>query len=213
MAKKKKQTALKPSIQIFELAIDDVKPYENNPRFNEDAVPGVMESLKEFGWRQPIVVSVRQGNEIVVGHTRVEAAKRLGWKSVPCIDASDLDDRQIRAYRLADNKTNEGASWDDMKLDAELDALMDFDMERFGFKMPDDGDLDGAFDGDGDDGMGAYKDADKVNFKIPIEHLEQVRKWLREGGRKKTIRWILVQSGCIAEDEDVAIEDDGEEES
>ena len=213
MAKTKKQTALKPSIQIFELAIDDVKPYANNPRFNEDAVPAVMESLKEFGWRQPIVVSVRQGNEIVVGHTRVEAAKRLGWKSVPCIDASDLDDRQIRAYRLADNKTNEGASWDDMKLDAELGSLMDFDMERFGFKMPDDGDLDGAFDGDGDDGMGAYKDADKVNFKIPIEHLEQVRKWLREGGRKKTIRWILVQSGCIAEDEDVVIEDDGEEDS
>lgn len=194
MAKRK----LKPSMPpIFELAVDDVKPYENNPRFNEDAVPAVAESLKEFGWRQPVVVSVRQGNEIVVGHTRVAAAKSLGWKSVPCIDASDLSDEQIRAYRLADNKTNEGASWDEVKLSEELDALPMFDMARFGFKMEEDSDLSDAF-GDGGEGLGEmYKDADKVNFKIPIEYLERVRKWLREGGRGKTIRWILVQSGCI----------------
>jgi hypothetical protein len=194
MAKRK----LKPSMPpIFELAIDDVKPYDNNPRFNEDAVPAVAESLKEFGWRQPVVVSVRQGNEIVVGHTRVAAAKSLGWKSVPCIDASDLSDEQIRAYRLADNKTNEGASWDEVKLSEELDALPMFDMERFGFKLDGDADLSEAF-GDGGEGLGEmYKDADKVNFKIPIEYLERVRKWLREGGRGKTIRWILVQSGCI----------------
>lgn len=194
----KSKKEFKPSMPpIVEVAIDDIKPYENNPRFNEDAVPSVMESLKEFGWQQPVVISKRQGNEIVVGHTRVAAAKLLGMKSVPTVDASRLTDEQIRAYRLADNKTNEGASWDEVKLSEELDALPMFDMTRFGFKMDADSDLADAF-GDGGEGLGEmYKDADKVNFKIPIEYLEQVRKWLREGGREKAIRWLLVQSGCI----------------
>ena len=214
----KTKTKLKPSMPpIVEMPVDDLKPYENNPRFNEDAVPSVAESLKEFGWQQPVVIDSRHGNEIVAGHTRVAAAKSLGMKSVPTVDCSHLSDEQIRAYRLADNKTSELASWDEIKLDKEFELLPDFDMTRFGFDASSDDGLADAFGDDGDPTDGAYKDADKVNFKIPVEFLDQVRKWLREGGRAKAIRWLLVQSGCIEDDEplpegcEVTSDEDGTE--
>lgn len=196
--------------QIVEVPIGDLKPYENNPRFNEDAVPAVMESLRQFGWQQPVVIAARLGNEIVAGHTRVEAAKRLGMKAVPTVDASALTNDQIRAYRLADNKTNELASWDVFKLDTELAALPKFDMAAFGFKEDLDDDIAKAF---GDDSEGAaYKDAGKITLKIPVEYMEQVRQWLRDGGLKQTARWLLVQSGCIGEDDEVPEIGEAEEE-
>lgn len=201
MSKKKKLDAEVESAfvnsmpPIEELSIDDLKPYKNNPRFNEDAVPKVAASLKNFGWWQPVVID--KNNEIVVGHTRVAAAKSLGWKSAPCVRASRLTPEQIRAYRLADNKTNEFSQWDEIKLTEEFALLPDYNMEQFGFDMESGDDISDAF-GDGDPTDTApYKDADKVNFKIPIEFLDRVRKWLREGGREKTIKWLLVQSGCI----------------
>ena len=197
MARKQKY---KPSMPpIVEMGLDELNPYANNPRFNEDAIPVVAASLKSFGWWQPVVIDSRHNNEIVVGHTRVAAAKSLGWESAPTVDAAGLSDEQIRAYRLADNKTNEMAQWDEIKLDEELAALPNYDMSQFGFDMRDNGeDLGDAFgDGDPTEEASQYKDADKVNFKIPIEFLDRVRKWLREGGRAKAIKWILVQAGCI----------------
>lgn len=200
---RKTKTKLKPSMPpIVEMPISDIKPYENNPRFNDDAVPKVAESLKSFGWQQPVVIDSRHGNEIVVGHTRVAAAKSLGMESVPTVDCSHLTDEQIRAYRLADNKTNEFASWDEIKLDKEFEQLPDFDMTRFGFDDSASDDLADAFGEDGDPTeVKPYKDADKVNFKIPVEFLDRVRKWLREGGRAKAIKWLLVQAGCIEDGE------------
>lgn len=201
MAKRKLHPSMPP---IVEMDIDAVNPYANNPRFNEDAVPKVAASLKEFGWWQPVVIDSRHNNEIVVGHTRVAAAKSLGFKSVPTVDAKNLTDSQIRAYRLADNKTNEIAQWDEIKLDEELATLPEYDMAQFGFNMEDmDTDLSDAFTDDDPTEAEPYKDADKINFKIPIEYLDRVRKWLREGGRAKTIKWILVQSGCIEDGDDL----------
>jgi DNA modification methylase len=101
--------------------LDAVRPYANNPRQNDDAVDAVAESIRRFGFRQPIVIDA--DGVIVAGHTRFRAAQRLGLATVPVHVATDLTPDEVRAYRLADNKTAELASWDDAMLSIELDAL------------------------------------------------------------------------------------------
>lgn len=120
-------------MQIVEKNLYELREYENNPRHNDDAVEAVAASIKEFGFKVPIVIDA--AGVIIAGHTRAKAAKQLGLQTVPCIVADDLTDEQICAYRLADNKTGELASWDFEKLEAELAELsaMEFEMERFGF--------------------------------------------------------------------------------
>lgn len=116
--------------------IKKVKPYERNPRRNDNAVDAVAASIREFGFRQPIVVD-RDG-VIIVGHTRLKAAKKLGMKEVPVLVADDLTEEQVKAYRLADNKTGELAGWDFAGLEEELEAIADIDMSLFGFESLDD---------------------------------------------------------------------------
>lgn len=122
--------------QIQEVPIGDVKPYENNPRDNDGGVDAVANSIKEFGWQQPIVVG--KDNVIIVGHTRYKAAKKLGMKEVPVVVADKLSDEQVKAYRLADNKTGELTDWDDDLLNNELSDILDIDMSDFGFGDDDD---------------------------------------------------------------------------
>lgn len=119
-------------MKVIEMKIDDVKPYENNPRNNEEAVDGVANSIKQFGWQQPIVVD--KENVIIVGHTRYKAAQKLGLKVVPVIVA-ELSEEKAKAYRLADNKTNEAAEWNFDKLQEELDKIINIDMSDFGFDV------------------------------------------------------------------------------
>lgn len=119
-------------MDIINIALKDLKPYENNPRKNDDAVKYVAESIKEFGFKVPIVID--KDNVIVAGHTRYKAAKKLGMTEIPCIIADDLTDEQIKAFRLADNKVAEKAEWDFDLLNAELDDIIDLDMELFGFE-------------------------------------------------------------------------------
>ena len=111
--------------------LTDIKPYEKNPRKNDEAVKYVAASIKEFGFKVPIVID--KDGVIVAGHTRWKAAKKLGLDEVPCIIADDLNDEQIKAFRLADNKVSEKAEWDFNMLSVELDDLFDFDMSAFGF--------------------------------------------------------------------------------
>lgn len=118
-------------LKIQYQGLDDLIPYENNPRNNENAVDAVAESIKEFGFKIPIVIS--SDKVVLAGHTRIKAAKKLGLKEVPCIIADDLTDEQIRAFRLADNKSAEIATWDEEKLEQELAQIMDIDMSLFGF--------------------------------------------------------------------------------
>lgn len=113
------------------LNINELKPYEKNPRKNDEAVKYVAESIKQFGFKVPIVID--KDHVIVAGHTRWKAAKKLGISDVPCIIADDLSDEQIKAFRLADNKVAEKAEWDMDLLSFELDDLIDFDMSVFGF--------------------------------------------------------------------------------
>lgn len=121
-------------MNIRDIRTCDLKPYENNPRLNEDAVDLVAASIDEFGFKQPIVVD--KDLIIIAGHTRWKAAQKLGLETVPCIQADDLTPAQVKAYRLADNKVAEAAQWDLDALQFELEELdnMDFDMEPFGFE-------------------------------------------------------------------------------
>ena len=117
---------------IKEVKTLDLIPYEKNPRVNENAVEAVAESIKEFGFKVPIVID--KYNVIVAGHTRLKAALSLGLDKVPCVVADDLTPEQVAAFRLADNKTAELADWDYGLLDEELKRLQGIiDMERFGF--------------------------------------------------------------------------------
>lgn len=111
--------------------IEDVHPYEKNPRLNDASVDAVAESIKAFGFRQPIIVD--GDGVIITGHTRLKAAKKLGMKTVPVIVADDLSEEQVKAYRLADNKVGETSLWDYDLLDGELMEIPSFDMELFGF--------------------------------------------------------------------------------
>jgi site-specific DNA-methyltransferase (adenine-specific) len=120
------------NMNIVNKKITDIKPYEKNPRKNDEAVKYVAASIKEFGFKVPIVID--KNGIIVAGHTRWKAAKKLGLDEVPCIIADDLTDEQIKAFRLADNKVSEKAEWDFDLLNSELDDLFDFDMTSFGFE-------------------------------------------------------------------------------
>jgi len=115
------------------LAPEELTPYENNPRINDQAVDAVWASIAEFGWRQPLVVD--KDKVIVVGHTRWKAAMKHRCGFVPVVVASDLTEAQIKAYRIADNRTGELSEWDFTLLPIELDDLkkMDFKMDNFGF--------------------------------------------------------------------------------
>lgn len=119
------------TIEIEVLSVDQLTPYYNNPRMNDDAVDLVANSIKEFGFKQPIVID--KDNVIVAGHTRWGASQKLGLEEVPVIRATDLTDEQIKAYRLADNKTAEMAEWDLDKLELEMMDLDDGYMAQFGF--------------------------------------------------------------------------------
>lgn len=109
----------------------EIIPYDKNPRKNDEAVPYVMASIKEFGFKVPVVID--KDNIVVAGHTRLKAAKKLKIEEIPCVVADDLTEEQIKAFRLADNKVAEQAEWDFDLLAGELDDLIDFDMTVFGF--------------------------------------------------------------------------------
>lgn len=109
----------------------EITPYENNPRFNDDAVDAVAASIKEFGFKVPIVLDSE--GVIVAGHTRWKAALKLQMDTVPCVVADDLTPEQVKAFRLADNKVAELADWNEEALAKELESIVDIDMAAFGF--------------------------------------------------------------------------------
>lgn len=120
-------------MQIANRGLNSIKPYDKNPRKNDEAVKYVAESIKQFGFKVPIVIDTN--GVIVAGHTRYKAAKKLKLKEVPCIVADDLTEEQVKAYRLADNKVSEAAEWDFDLLSEELDGIFEIDMESFGFEF------------------------------------------------------------------------------
>ncbi len=111
--------------------LSELKPYENNPRINDEAVDDVAESIKQCSYIAPIIID--EDGVILAGHTRYKALKKLGYKECEVVIASDLTDEQKKKYRLYDNKTAEMASWDQKKLSAEL---CDVDFQGYDFGQP-----------------------------------------------------------------------------
>lgn len=120
-------------MQVVEKKLNEIKPYEKNPRKNDSAVDAVAASIREFGFRVPVVID--KDGVIVCGHTRYKAAKKLKLDTVPCVIADDLTEEQIKAYRLADNKVSELAEWDIDLLGDELGEIFDIDVSEFGFDL------------------------------------------------------------------------------
>ena len=109
--------------QIIMKSLDEIRPYEKNPRRNDDAVDKVAESIKEFGFKVPIVID--KDGVIIAGHTRYKAALKLHLGGVPCIMADDLNPKQVKAFRIADNKVSDASYWDNKLLLDELEGLDD----------------------------------------------------------------------------------------
>ena len=151
--------------QIVYKKVADLIPYENNPRNNDEAVEYVANSIKQFGFQVPCVID--KDNVVVAGHTRLKACKRLGIKEVPCIVADELTDDQIKAFRIADNKVGEVATWDNQKLAEEL-ADIDLDMDMFGeFELDDE-----IIDLDTDEGEEEGEEGNRYSKKTNIPQYE-----------------------------------------
>lgn len=126
-------------MDIIQKLINDIIPYENNPRKNDKSVNAVANSIQQFGFKVPIIID---GNGVIVaGHTRYKAAVKLKLDTVPCIVADDLTEEQIKAYRLADNKVSEASEWDFDLLNPELDGFLTLDIDMTDFGFNDDFDL------------------------------------------------------------------------
>ena len=124
------------NLKIEYLPVKQLHEYSRNAKKHPaEQVEHIANSIREFGFRQPLVID--KDNVLVIGHGRLLAAKKLGLDAVPCVRADDLTEEQIKALRLADNKTNE-SEWDFDLLGGELDDIFDIDMEQFGFGLEDD---------------------------------------------------------------------------
>jgi len=134
---KQKRGGHMSDLKIIYKHISEIKPYANNPRQNDSAVDAVAASIQEFGFKIPIVIDAK--NEIIAGHTRIKAARKLGITEIPCIIADDLTEAQIKAFRIADNRVAELSTWDSTLLTLELQELanMDFNIELTGFSEED----------------------------------------------------------------------------
>lgn len=118
-------------VKAVDKRLSEITPYDRNPRRNDKAVDALVNSIREFGFKNPIILD--KDNVIISGHTRYLAAMRMGLKTVPCIYADDLTDEQVRAFRLTDNRVQSFSRWDEDKLAEEISELVGFDMADFGF--------------------------------------------------------------------------------
>lgn len=155
-------------MQIEMKKVSDLIPYINNPRNNENAIDKVASSIKEFGFKVPIVID--KDNVVVTGHTRLLASKKLGLEEVPCVVATDLSKAQIKAFRIADNKVSEYATWDNDMLKVELEELEELDF-NLGELNIDFSDFNLDFQaieefGDFEEGMPIERDTGKQNENI-----------------------------------------------
>ena len=164
-------------MEIINLKLKEIKPYDKNPRFNDEAAEYVANSIKEFGFKNPIILD--KNKVIIAGHTRLKAAELLELETAPCIIAEDLTKEQVKAFRLADNKVGEIAEWDEELLAFELEGLVDLDfgMSEFGF------DDHSKYEGDIDD---IFFESFKQAVKDSTEYLKwgTSKAWLSEDGSR-----------------------------
>ena len=166
---------------VVEKKLSELVPYEKNPRHNDEAVKYVKNSIKKFGFKVPIVID--KDGVIVAGHTRYKASLELGLETVPCVVADDLSEKQIKAFRLVDNKTAEKAYWNfDLLNDELLDLNMDFDMSDFGFvnvlddSQDDEEEEEDVLD-DEDDSESEESPSYRITYEIVFNDEEEQKKW------------------------------------
>lgn len=183
-------------MQVENWPIGNVKPYVNNPRKNDDAVEYVANSIREFGFQQPLVVDSE--GVLIVGHTRLKAAQKLGLIEVPVVVADGLTDEQVKAYRLADNKTGEKSWWDYGKLELELGDidLLGMNMEHFGF-----GDaITSVLDTLENEEIIASEASEASEFAmtlvLPIQHREAVEQYIKDNGKQQFVKLVLDEVGA-----------------
>lgn len=177
-------------MEVKNVQIGDIRPYEKNPRINKDAVEYVSNSIKEFGFQQPIVVD--KDMIVIAGHTRLKAAKKLKLKEVPVVIADNLTEEQVKAYRLADNKTNEFSVWDFDLLDEELFNVCDKEMELFGFLDEETSFIDDLLEEDfAKDRGDVMSDIYNITFSFPVEKKEFLIKYIKNNGKTYIVNMIL----------------------
>lgn len=185
-------------MNIQQVAIDKIRPYENNPRNNDGAVEAVANSLREFGWQQPIVVDM--DGVIIAGHTRYKAAKTLGMQEVPVVYAN-LPPEKVQAYRLADNKTGELAGWDFSKLQQELDELqtVEIDMEQFGFaeSMSFIDEFANSQQEENGDKYELKNEYFGMTFVFNRAYEPQLNDYIKKFGKDEIVKMILQKAGCL----------------
>lgn len=157
-------------MEIKELKLKDIIPYENNPRNNDEAIEPVSNSIKTFGFKVPIVIDTN--NVIIAGHTRYKAANKLGLEKVPCIVANDLTKEQVNAFRLADNKVGEVATWDFNALELELSEIENIDMEDFNFEIDS---IEDNFNTDFELSNEDKSELEQITFTLHHEQAELIR--------------------------------------
>ena len=178
-------------MKIVEKKLSDLKPYEKNPRKNDGAVKYVEKSIKEFGFRVPIIID--KDNVIVAGHTRYKAAQNLKMEKVPCIVASDLTEKQIKAYRLADNKVSEFSVWDyDLLSEELLDLVEDIDMGDLGFSVDID-DLQNKWEAGNGESNNTSEKSYSIVYEIAFNNEEEQQEWY-EILRKLKIKYPDVET-------------------
>ena len=170
-------------LKIENVDIKSIKPYKNNPRNNDEAVEYVANSIKEFGFKVPIVVD--KNNEIVTGHTRYKASQKLGLKEVPIIRADELNEEQIKAFRIADNKVGEFSLWNYESLEEELKKIDDAKVELYKLKEENNSIIDLL------EKEGLHKNNDTesdsfaVSFTDKIEKIRYLKDYAKENGKAK----------------------------
>lgn len=201
-------------MEIINKKADDLIPYINNPRNNDQAVDAVASSIKNFGFKVPVLID--SNDEIVNGHTRVKAAKKLGLEEIPTIIADDLTDEQIKAFRLADNKVGELAEWDEDTLAIELEELenLNMDMSQFGFETFDnDIDIDDLFLDDEEQlekDNAIYLKWDNKKTEIEEETFQFLNDKLEQYKKAETnkegdfIQWLLNNQGVATDETNVS---------
>lgn len=169
--------------------IEELIPYENNPRINDHAVDYVANSIKEFGFKNPIIID--KDNIIVAGHTRLKACEKLGIKRVPTIIADDLTEDQIKAFRIADNKVAEFSNWDLGKLDLELEDI-EIDMSDFGFELETQDFIQDLLDEDFVE-RNVTPEVFEASFYIPIKYRDTFSDYFKENGKEELVNLLIAK--------------------
>ena len=175
-------------MEIVNKQITEILSYENNPRKNDKAVESVVNSIKEFGFKVPIILD--KNNIIIAGHTRYKAALKLNLKEVPCVIASDLTEEQVRAFRIADNKVSELSEWDFDLLNFELENIIDLNMEKFGFNDSGFSAIEDLLDEDFVE-RASNPTEFSITFNFPTTKQFEIEKFIKDNGKEYIVDKIV----------------------